>query len=252
MGPLLYSIVRMTRPEHVVEFGSGYTTLFVLKALAENVADIEVERELLHEKTAALGDLSNVTFTKDVHRDPVFAEWLFTDDRASAVDPAFYLKPYRPRLYAFEKRAPDHDYARAMRDVVLELGFEHLFEHICGTTFAAGALPADAAPIDLAWNDDHGYREFFSEFWPALSPHGGMFVFHNVPAVREWWSAIAWMKDQRAEANDLEALVLHEPHKLNQNGCAILRRTSEYKPPFAMENPQEILPHLREFMARRR
>src|SRR5262245_55998177 len=102
IGPLLYSLVRMTRPEHVVEFGTGYTTLFVLQALADNVADIAAERQLLREKTLALGDLSNIKMEKDAPagpirhstRDPRVIEWFGSGGKACAVDPGFYLIPY--------------------------------------------------------------------------------------------------------------------------------------------------------------
>lgn len=57
MAPLLYSLARMVRPRTVIEFGSGYTTPFLLRTLADNAADVEVERRLLGEKTlAVIGD----------------------------------------------------------------------------------------------------------------------------------------------------------------------------------------------------
>ena len=36
MAPLLYSLARFTRPRNVLEIGAGYTTLFLLQAMADN------------------------------------------------------------------------------------------------------------------------------------------------------------------------------------------------------------------------
>ena len=45
MAPLLHSLVRFHRPERVVEFGFGYTTPFLAKALADNANDVAEERK---------------------------------------------------------------------------------------------------------------------------------------------------------------------------------------------------------------
>jgi hypothetical protein len=52
--------------------------------------------------------------------------------------------------------------------------------------------------------------------------------------------AIEWMKEARKSAGDLEVLTLQENHKLNQNSCTILRRTTEYRPHFAEANAPRI------------
>ena len=44
MGPLLHSLIRFHRPEHVVELGFGYTTPFIAQALADNAANVASER----------------------------------------------------------------------------------------------------------------------------------------------------------------------------------------------------------------
>jgi hypothetical protein len=251
MAPFLHSLMRMVRPRTVIEFGSGYTTLFMLRALADNAADVEAERRLLREKTLAVprGDLSALIPKGRTPR-PLTMLWFSGGGIACGVDPGYYMRPYEPRLFSFERQEPGSPYTRAMRGAVAQIGHEGLFEPIHGPSFSLGAIPKEALPIDLAWNDDHGYREFFEELWEALNPRGGMFIFHNVPGAEEWWVAVQWMKEQRAAAGDLEVLVLEEPHKLNQNGCAILRRVSAYRPPLALNDPPAIIDRLRQFMAR--
>src|SRR5439155_9930248 len=39
VADLLYALVRFTRPRRLLEIGAGYTTPFILQALADNVCD---------------------------------------------------------------------------------------------------------------------------------------------------------------------------------------------------------------------
>lgn len=261
MAPLLYSLVRMVRPMRVVEFGSGYTTLFVLRALADNARDIAEERRLLREKTEPLGPLPPTLKEMVEKKIPavvtapparaqqilyqLFNKWQNAGEQAVSADPAYYMEPYEPHLYSFEKLSEGHGYVTAMKKVVNEIGHGDIFSHIHTEDFATASIPA---PIDLAWNDDYKYREFFDAFWPKLNPKGGLFIFHNVPAVENLWDDVQWMKRKRKKAQDLEMLTLQEPHKFHQNGCAILRRTSSYEPTFAYNDLDTIYRSLRRFM----
>jgi predicted O-methyltransferase YrrM len=263
MAPFLYSLVRMVRPMRVVEFGSGYTTLFVLRALADNVKEIEEERAALKEKSAALGELPPTLQELVAQKVPAigmatkeraaalvqgaYYKWLNSGEKACSADPAYYLEPYKPHLYSFEKLAEGHGYVTSMRKVVDEIGHGDLFSHIHTEDFATASIPA---PIDLAWNDDYKYREFFQAFWPSLNPKGGLMVFHNVPAAENLWDDVQWMKRQRAKARDLETLTLQEPHKVHQNGCAILRRTTSYEPTFAYNDVDTVYRSILRFMGK--
>jgi predicted O-methyltransferase YrrM len=246
MAPLLYSLARMVRPATVVEFGSGYTTLFLLRALADNLKDIQTERTLLREKSLALMRPEHKQATRPEHKQTAFERWFATPGKACAADPSYYLKPYLPHLYSFEKLSEGHPYSRKVVRAVTEIGHISLFTHIHGE-FSADALPDKR--IDLAWNDDREYAQFFEACWPRLNESGGLLIFHNVPAVEELWRSIEWMQSQRAAQKDLEVLILHEPHKLNQNGCAILRRNTNYQPSFRSANFLGILHNLARFMS---
>jgi predicted O-methyltransferase YrrM len=224
MAPLLYSLVRMVRPMTVVEFGSGYTTLFVLRALADNACDIEEERKLLREKSSSLLPLPANFEDLDIE---VAAGWFARGGKACGVDPSYYLKPYTPQLYSFEELPADHEYSRTMTQAVTDIGHTDLFTCI-HSKFSAESAPQQ---VDLAWNDDHSYQEFFEVMFPRLNPNGGLFVFHNVPSDEGLWNSIEWMKNERSAQKDLEVMILQEPHKLNQNGCALIRRTTSYRPP---------------------
>ena len=41
LGPLLYAWVRFAKPANVLEIGAGYTSMFLLRALEDNAAEIE-------------------------------------------------------------------------------------------------------------------------------------------------------------------------------------------------------------------
>jgi len=46
MAPLLYSLVRFVKPRHVLEIGAGYTSIFMLQALKDNVVEMLAFQEL--------------------------------------------------------------------------------------------------------------------------------------------------------------------------------------------------------------
>src|SRR5258708_4436925 len=95
VAPLLYSLARLIRPKIVVEYGSGYTTLFLLAALAENSRDTEEEAVLLREKTAALYGLKSANLGPP---DLLITEWFEKGAKACGVDPAYYLNLHAPHL----------------------------------------------------------------------------------------------------------------------------------------------------------
>jgi predicted O-methyltransferase YrrM len=253
VGPLLYSLARMTRPRTVVEYGSGYSTLFLLRGLAENIGDFAEERRLLLEKTKDTNFLdavaerdTNLPFGRwDEELRRALFGWMGAGARACAVDPAFYLAPYQPHLYSFEQQPADHPYAQPLPAAVEALGYTHLLTYLCGQDFSAEALPRAALPIDWAWNDFERYREFFKEFWEHLNPAGGLMIFHNAPGSGLLYDELQWIRESRRAAGDLEFLLLEEPHKLNQKGCVILRRTSQYRPRFFFDRVRTMVRDLR-------
>lgn len=224
----------------MVEFGSGYTTLFLLRALADNAADIPAERVLLQEKANAHASfLAAASSPSGGER--ALGMWVATGGAAWGLDPAYYLQGKDdPRLYSFEERAADDPYVRAMQRAVEDVGHQNMIEHLTSSRFRLDSIPPDRLPIGLAWNDHHSYRDFFQMYWEALNPAGGLLVLHNVAGHRELWDDLEWIRRQRDAAADFEVLILPEPHKLHQNSCAILRRVTGYQPTFRLEQPAAV------------
>lgn len=246
---LLYSLVRMNRPKTVVEYGSGYSTMFVLRALADNLRDFEEEKTSLIKKTKELLNYSSMEgLTEDKGQ---ILKWLFTEGKTCQLNPGFFLTSYEPKLYCMEDLQDGHEYVTKMRKAVEEINHTNIFTFLTGQKgFDLTPLNLDGRYIDLVWNDDEDYQDFFNTFWEVINPKGGLMIFHNAVSIRDWVKAIQWMIEQRSHAGDLEVLTLEEPHKLNQNGCVILRRTSEYSPSFHLEYPHEVLENISLFMNR--
>jgi predicted O-methyltransferase YrrM len=247
VAPFLYSMARMTRANCIVEYGSGYTTLFLLAALAENASDFQEESSLLRAKTIAASDPRQA---RTGHGRQNVTAWYQAGGKACGADPGYYLGTYVPQLYCFEEQSDNKAYTKRMMDAVSELKLSGLLSYFPGSRFTLEALPAQAMPIDLAWNDDHHYKAFFDMFWPKLNPNGGLMIFHNTVAAENLWEEVNAIRAERSKWGDLEILTLAEPHKLNQNGCTIFRRITSYQPSFRKTTRERVLTDLMEFMGR--
>ena len=53
---MLYNLVRFTKPGRILEVGAGYTSAFLLQALADNAAELEAYRRLRRDGLAVCGD----------------------------------------------------------------------------------------------------------------------------------------------------------------------------------------------------
>ena len=250
VGPLLYRIARMSRPQTLLESGSGFTTLLLLAACKQNWLDVLEESQLLRKKT--LASMDPRYRSKDRHSTsaaaPAGDKWYESGGKACGVDPGFYLRPYKPHLYCFEKLPDTHEYPRRLLQAIEELHLSDFFTYFPGKAFSTDSLPSESLPIDLAWNDDDQYVAFFKAIWPVLSPKGGMLVFHNTVAEESNWRAIDSIRSALDSTKDAEILTLSEPHKLNQSSCTIIRRTSDIVPAFMTRTRDRILTDLVRFM----
>lgn len=219
VAPLLASLVRFTRPRHVLEIGMGYTTPFLAAAMAE------VEREALAE-AAALAAKSEPYLEAGAELDD---RWL--NAAPPLVAPGFYAEPYRPRLVAVDDLSIPESSAVLVQQVLRELGLDGAVTVVnASLRDCADRLPEGFADIDFAWIDAWECLYFFDHFWELMNPDGGLVAMHYLLTYPEGEAILRYIaKFQQAHPGDLEMVSFLEPHKLAQNSLTILRRTGGVK-----------------------
>lgn len=235
MAPLLYSLIRSTRPQSVLEIGMGYTTPFILRALEDNLAAWERDSARLREKTRALLAAGGGKEAEE--------RWMETEP--AGADPGYYLTPYEPHLYAFDDLSEGlaSSSAQKVMGVIERLGLGKRLTFINGDPCGASErIAGHHLPIDLIWNDAARYEEFLVEYWDLLNPAGGLLLFHNT--VNAWEENASVLKMLRkllkSGSDDFELLNLVEPHKLNQRSFTMVRKISEFKESYIQHRRQEV------------
>lgn len=228
MGPLLYQLVRFSRPRTVLEVGMGFTSPFLAQALADNHSDNLAELQSLASKTERLLErTAQLTSAEEVQQAQL--DWLLADRTFG--NPLFYQRALKPVLVAIDTLTHPSTSAPAVQAQLEQLGLGD-FVTIINSDFRRASEKLDPAllPIDFAWFDVGGkreYEEFFMEYWPFINEQGGTLVFHNTvnnPGPAAFISSLK--QRQILQPTDLEILSLLEPHKLTQNSCTVVRRIS--------------------------
>jgi predicted O-methyltransferase YrrM len=228
MGPLLYSLARSVRAERVVEVGAGMTTLYLLRALADNRADVARERLALPAKQR-LYDPS-WTGDEDAGRRAEHAVLTWLEADPPLVDPDYYGAAYEPRCVTIDDASSPFSMAGQVVAAAREAGLGDLLERLAGDFRAAPArFRSDGVRFDLAWFDCGGYREyrdFLDLYWDLIEPDGGMIVLHYTLTVPNHERVLAELAAARrtGQRGQFEMLSLLEPHKLMQNSCTLIRR----------------------------
>ncbi len=241
VAPLLYSLIRMLKPQTVVEFGSGYTTPYILQALKDNEEDFKFNQRVLRERAArnfaALGQASRASMQpEDWLIDPTTQE-IYGQEPVVPI-PSFYARPYRPQLHTFEV-LPDNDaYVSRLSGLVRDLNLDGLFSlHAgCRVTDYVSRLPAERLPIDFAWNDFGNKKRFFDETFQHVRADGGVMAFHNTTSSE---------KDHKADLDQVfeglrpllqtrqaELLTFLEPHKFTQRSLTVVRKVVDFEQEF--------------------
>lgn len=228
MAPLLHGLARSIRAERVLEVGAGLSTLYLLRALAENAADAERERGQLAAKSAGYDPAWAGDEDAARRAGPAVLRWLEADPPLA--DPTWYDRPYEPRLVSVDDGSSPFGTAGAVPDAARAAGLDRFLDARRGDFRTVLAeLGAAGERVGLAWFDCGGYpeyRDFLDLCWDLVEPDGGLMVLHytvTVPnherAVDELVAAAA-----RGERGRFEVLNLLEPHKLMQNSCTLIRR----------------------------
>ena len=215
-APLLHALVRMTRPRRVLEVGLGYTTLFLLDALAKAARDHREDRALVRGGA------------KSARRSVL-------DERAVDTD-------YAPLLIGIDDFSLAGSSAEKTAAAAERLGLAGLMKLAPGDF--RDAIPKIARsdlPFDLIWFDCGGpadYADFLALCWPLLSANYGLLALHFTywpktaasakPATFLLPGAILnEIKRQEARQADkarFEVLSLLEPYKIRQGSVTLIRK----------------------------
>lgn len=213
LGPLLYSLVRFTKPQNVLELGGGFTSLFLLQALADNDAECALAAE------AAASAPSGVPWLT-----PAYAGAKTAPGTLHVVDNLAHECTSAHRVQA---GADALGIARSLRFHDADALDADASSRLAVAPSAAGG----ARFFGLIWIDlgaAHRLRALVDAWWPRMDPAGGMLIVHSTLTNE---AGQVWLEHMRAASNApdgyygrFELLSLLEPHKCFQNSVTMLRR----------------------------
>ena len=251
MAPLLYMLARFTRARTVLEGGSGYTTPFLAKALADNARAVEEERRAMQVKTARyIADLdamhdtpapvkpgTNVAAGLLALNNPTSPvakrrlEWL--GENPGFARPARLERRYKPRLISVDNLSSARTSAPKAQSIIESLGFSDFvtFHHGDFWSYDLDNIPVEHFPIDLMWIDLHtplkdAYNLVDGSHWSRLNPNGGLLVIHDLLTTRGGQMLDEVFRQAQRKRSDLEIVGLLEPDRLMQGDFVLIRRTS--------------------------
>lgn len=210
VGPMLYTLVRMTRSWRLMEVGLGYTTPFLAQALKDTAQDFA----------------SDI----DAMRNPAENRL-----RLSELSPNYYQQSYSAMLHAIDDYSIENTSAPRVMEVLKKLDLDGIVNVHDGDFRGMGAKIDPAAfPLDFVWFDCGGlseYVDFLDEYWPKIKPEGGMLLLHfthwEISNQMRMGSIANEIKRQQAKASidaKFEVLTLVEPHKRRQGSVTMIRR----------------------------
>jgi len=235
----LYSQIRMLRPRSVVEFGTGFTTPFILQALKDNQDEHRIYQRALKEKASQFyKQLSDPERNKyddieDWWADSV-TQSVYGSEPILPI-PGYYLKDYKPQLFSFEVLPESDEYVKKISQLVAKLNLESLFTLNAGIRVKdyAKKIPSDFRVIDFAWNDFGNKYRFYTETYKYLNPNGGMMLFHNTTNSEKDFKAdldrVENSIKPMIQNKQCEILTFIEPHKFTQRSMTILKRIDGFK-----------------------
>lgn len=222
VAPLLYSLIRFTRPRRVLEVGTGYTTPFIARALADNIADFEHgSRQLVSKTRDFLKALGSHPHGEERKREQ--EKWVTTEPALAS--PQFYALPYAPRFLAIDSLTLPTSSASKVCGVLGKLGLHNYVTLIDGDFRSVhDQIGPEFLPIDFAWVDCDQTLDFFDQYWKDINPQDGLVVIHWLLTDKGGETVLEYIKSKCRVNQDLELVSFWEPHKIAQNSLTIIRK----------------------------
>ncbi|WP_434628068.1 class I SAM-dependent methyltransferase [Chromobacterium sp. CV08] len=218
VGPLLYALLRMHRPRRALAIGLGYSTLFLLQALADN--EVEARRDA----AVAAG----------TEADPL---------RREVLHPQYPHAGHRGRLHGIDDFSDDPGRLDQFLGCVEHLGLQAYFT-LERCRYQDAARPLDG--FDFMWMDcghQLDYAPMLNRFWPLLDDDGGLLAMHytyvDIDTEDEhgrkhklmmpgpFINAVRQQLLQAGLQANFETLSLIEPHKCRQGSVSLLRKLDD-------------------------
>ncbi|MGA4607265.1 hypothetical protein [Pseudoalteromonas maricaloris] len=238
VAPLLYSMIRMLRPETVVEFGTGYTTPYILLALKHNEEDFKQHQRILKKKAvkhySKLSDAQRGTMEIESWWQTEVTQDVYGSEPILPV-PEYYLKPYRPHLFSFEVLPAEDPYVEKLANLVSKMGLGKNFTLNTGARVKdyIDLIPKDRLPIDFAWNDFGNKYRFWQETYKSVNSDGGVLAFHNTTNsetdFKEDLDKVQEAIKPLLQEQQCELMTFLEPHKFTQRSLTVLRKLDGFK-----------------------
>lgn len=200
MAPLLYTLIRFTKPIRVLEVGAGYTSPFMLQALKDNFTEMCAYKTLHTAGECTVGD-NNMPWCVDGYM------------QQAGSDKQFGI------LHCIDNLAHEHTTAHLVLEAAQALdALDHLDLYIKDAWDYADATPlknADKEALDMVWLDfGQGEKlgQFIDKIWPRIRP-GALVMCHSTltnSLTREW------LETMRARANDVTDVSLRERFRMGR------------------------------------
>lgn len=194
----LYSLIRCTRPQNILEMGAGYSTAFISRAIED------VKKENLQ--------FFNENFNQ---------QFLIVNNKR------YYGSGYNPVFDVIESFYTEEYY----NEVIFNLRKDGLEKNVnfIDQSFE-NYLKETKKKYDLIWMDlgtGREYMYFFKLFLNVIND-GGYIIIHNTLTNLTGRLFISEVKMMAHFDNSLEVINIFEPHKNHQNSFTIIKKTLEY------------------------
>jgi predicted O-methyltransferase YrrM len=223
VSPYLYSLIRLTRPQRVLEVGAGYSSAFILQALADNREEDRRHRELMRGQVRLD---QHVGLTRLTH-----GTGLLRRHPLPLALPEYYDSEHNPKLAIIDNDSHPASTASLVQQIAGTLGLSDLLEFHGGDFRGLSKKFHGQPPFDLVWFDCGSldeYTDFLEEYWGLINPDGGFLVLHSTLTNLQIRYVVQGLKLKQAteQFNRFELLSLLEPHKWRQNSLTMIRMLS--------------------------
>jgi predicted O-methyltransferase YrrM len=188
----LYSLIRCSRPQSILEMGAGYSTPFISRA----IEDVKNE---------------NLTFFENFH----------------LVNEKYYGKEYNPNFDVIENFYTEEYYNEVvlnLKRLDLEKNVNFIDQNL------VYFLENTIKKYDLIWMDlgnGEEYMYFFKLFLRILND-GGYVIIHNTMHNLTGKLFVSELKLMTKFDNSIELINIVEPHKTEQSSFTIVKKTIDY------------------------